>query len=161
MSAPSKLKDTGAIFVDPFGASHSSLRTPKGMGDLLPPEAEERRTLTRLVINRFELSGYDLIITPLFEHAEVVERGTDELDPRDLLRFVEPESGEVAVLRRAPRSATATAVGRTSLLVLDADDLRALMQRDKRIAERIKDVVEKRVGHRELAPKGNHHEDKT
>ena len=99
MSAPSKLKDTGAIFVDPFGASHSSLRTPKGMGDLLPPEAEERRTLTRLVINRFELSGYDLIITPLFEHAEVVERGTDELDPRDLLRFVEPESGEVAVLR--------------------------------------------------------------
>jgi len=29
----------------------------------------------------------------------VVERGTDELDPRDLLRFVEPESGEVAVLR--------------------------------------------------------------
>jgi ATP phosphoribosyltransferase regulatory subunit len=35
----------------------------------------------------------------LFEHAEVVERGTDALDPRDLLRFVEPESGEVAVLR--------------------------------------------------------------
>jgi len=91
--------DTGAIFVDPFGSSHGSLRTPKGMGDLLPPEAEERRTLTRLVINRFELSGYDLIVTPLFEHAEVVERGTDALDPRDLLRFVEPESGEVAVLR--------------------------------------------------------------
>jgi ATP phosphoribosyltransferase regulatory subunit len=94
-----KLTDAGAIFVDPLGSSHGSLRTPKGMGDLLPPEAEERRTLTRVVINRFELSGYDLIITPLFEHAEVVERGTDELDPRDLLRFVEPESGEVAVLR--------------------------------------------------------------
>jgi voltage-gated potassium channel len=64
--------------------------------------------------------------------------------------------GEVAVLRRAPRSATATAVGRTSLLVLDADDLHALMQRDKRIAERIKDVVEKRVGHRDVAPQGEH-----
>ena len=61
--------------------------------------------------------------------------------------------GEVAVLRRAPRSATATAVDRTSLLVLDADDLHALMKRDKRIAERVKDVVEKRVGHRELTPK--------
>jgi len=60
--------------------------------------------------------------------------------------------GEVAVLRRAPRSATATAVGRTSLLMLDADDLHALMQRDKRIAERIKDVVEKRIGHRDVAP---------
>lgn len=62
--------------------------------------------------------------------------------------------GEMAVLRRAPRSATATAVGRTSLLVLDAEDLHALMKRDERIAERIKDVVEKRGGHREIAPKG-------
>lgn len=60
--------------------------------------------------------------------------------------------GEMAVLRRAPRSATATAVGRTSLLVLDAEDLHALMKRDERIAERIKDVVEKRGGHREIAP---------
>jgi len=69
------------------------------MGDLLPPEAEARRALTRTVINCFERCGYDLIVTPLFEHAAVVERGTDALDPRDLLRFVEPESGEVAVLR--------------------------------------------------------------
>src|SRR5688572_19843529 len=69
------------------------------MGDVLPPEAERLRALTRVVINCFERSGYDLILTPLFEHAEVVERGTDALDPRDLLRFVEPESGEVAVLR--------------------------------------------------------------
>jgi len=54
--------------------------------------------------------------------------------------------GEVAVLRRARRSATATALARTSLLVLDAQDLHALMQRDARIAKRIKDVVSKRVG---------------
>lgn len=79
--------------------THTSLRTPKGMGDLLPPEANARRALTRVVLRTFELSGYDLITTPLFEHANVVERGTDTLDGRDLLRFVEPESGEVAVLR--------------------------------------------------------------
>ena len=54
--------------------------------------------------------------------------------------------GEVAVLRRARRSATATALTRTNLLVLSAQDLHALMQRDSRIAARIKDVVEKRVG---------------
>jgi ATP phosphoribosyltransferase regulatory subunit len=95
----SKHAPTEPIFVDPFGSSHGSLRTPKGMGDLLPPDAEELRTLTRIVINRFEQCGYDLIVTPLFEHADVVERGTDALDPRELLRFVEPESGEVAVLR--------------------------------------------------------------
>ncbi len=69
------------------------------MGDLLPPEANARRALTRVLLHCFELSGYDLVTTPLFEHAAVVERGSDSLDPRDLLRFVEPESGEVAVLR--------------------------------------------------------------
>ncbi|HYC18840.1 MAG TPA: cyclic nucleotide-gated ion channel [Pseudolabrys sp.] len=60
--------------------------------------------------------------------------------------------GEVAVLRRTRRTATVTAVTRTNLLGLDAHDLHALMQRDRRIAERIKDVVEKRVGKR-VVPK--------
>ena len=64
--------------------------------------------------------------------------------------------GEVAVLRRARRSATATALTRTSLLVLAAQDLHALMQRDPRIAERIKDVVEKRVGPRGGQPQGRY-----
>jgi ATP phosphoribosyltransferase regulatory subunit len=35
----------------------------------------------------------------VFEHAEVMERGNGALESRDLLRFVEPETGEVAVLR--------------------------------------------------------------
>ncbi len=63
--------------------------------------------------------------------------------------------GEVAVLRRARRSATATALSRTSLLALDAQDLHALMQRDSRIAAGIKDVVEKRVGRLGVSPKGD------
>jgi len=63
--------------------------------------------------------------------------------------------GEVAVLRRARRSATVTALSRTNLLVLDAQDLHALMQRDPRVAARIKDVVEKRVGHEVVTPKGD------
>jgi len=63
--------------------------------------------------------------------------------------------GEVAVLRRARRSATVTALSRTSLLVLDAQDLHALMQRDSRVAARIKDVVEKRVGQEVVTPKGD------
>jgi voltage-gated potassium channel len=63
--------------------------------------------------------------------------------------------GEVAVLRRARRSATVTALTRTSLLVLAAQDLHALMQRDPRIAARIKDVVEKRVGREQVTPKGD------
>ena len=63
--------------------------------------------------------------------------------------------GEVAVLRRARRSATATALTRTNLLVLAAQDLHALMQRDPRIAARIKDVVEKRLGRDVVSPKGD------
>ncbi len=53
--------------------------------------------------------------------------------------------GEVAALRRARRSATATALVRTSLLVLDANDLQALMDRQPRIAERIREVARQRI----------------
>ncbi len=63
--------------------------------------------------------------------------------------------GEVAVLRRARRSATATALTRMNLLVLAAQDLHALMQRDPRIAKHINDVVEKRVGHERVSPVGD------
>jgi len=63
--------------------------------------------------------------------------------------------GEVAVLRRARRSATAIALTRTNLLVLSAQDLHALMQRSPRVAQRIKDVVEKRVGRELVSPAGD------
>jgi voltage-gated potassium channel len=63
--------------------------------------------------------------------------------------------GEVSVLRRARRSATVTALMRTNLLILDAQDLHALMQRNARIAHRVKEVVEKRVGHEVVSPKGD------
>jgi len=53
--------------------------------------------------------------------------------------------GEVAALRRARRSATATALVRTSLLVLDARDLHALMDRQPRVAERIREVARQRM----------------
>jgi ATP phosphoribosyltransferase regulatory subunit len=69
------------------------------MNDLLPPEAAVRRALSQRVLRCFELAGYELCMPPVFEHAEVLERGNGSLESRDLLRFVEPESGEVAVLR--------------------------------------------------------------
>jgi voltage-gated potassium channel len=53
--------------------------------------------------------------------------------------------GEIAALRRARRSATVTALRRTSLLVLDAHDLHALMERQPRIAERIREVARSRL----------------
>jgi ATP phosphoribosyltransferase regulatory subunit len=72
---------------------------PAGMRDLLPHEAAARRSLAHKVLARFTLYGYALVTLPMFEFAEVLERGLGTLDPADVLRFVEPESGEVAALR--------------------------------------------------------------
>jgi ATP phosphoribosyltransferase regulatory subunit len=69
------------------------------MRDLLPEEAAARRSLARKVLTCISLHGYGLVTLPVFEFADVLERGLGTLDPADVLRFVEPESGEVAALR--------------------------------------------------------------
>jgi voltage-gated potassium channel len=63
--------------------------------------------------------------------------------------------GEIAVLRRARRSANVVAVSRTSLLVLEAHDFHALMDRDPRLSERIHEVVRSRLGHEIVSPRGD------
>jgi voltage-gated potassium channel len=60
--------------------------------------------------------------------------------------------GEVAVLRRARRAATATAITRVRLLVLDAHDLHALMERSPQIAAHVRKVAGERLG-RDLVSK--------
>jgi ATP phosphoribosyltransferase regulatory subunit len=69
------------------------------MRDLLPEEARSRRALSRRLLDRFALASYALVTPPAFEFADVLERGLGALDPAEVLRFVEPESGEVAALR--------------------------------------------------------------
>jgi voltage-gated potassium channel len=54
--------------------------------------------------------------------------------------------GEIAALRRTRRSATATAVVHTRLLVLDAVDLHALMDREPEIATRVHEAARNRLG---------------
>jgi voltage-gated potassium channel len=63
--------------------------------------------------------------------------------------------GEIAVLQRTRRSATAVAVTRARLLVLDARDLRALMERDPRISARVHDMARGRLKHELVTPKGD------
>jgi ATP phosphoribosyltransferase regulatory subunit len=69
------------------------------MRDLLPEEAASRKALSRTVLERFALFGYRLVTPPAFELANVVERGLGAAAAADVLRFIEPESGDVAVLR--------------------------------------------------------------
>jgi voltage-gated potassium channel len=55
--------------------------------------------------------------------------------------------GEIAALRRTRRSATVTAVAPTRLLVLDALDLHALMDRQPALAARIEEAARAKLGH--------------
>jgi voltage-gated potassium channel len=55
--------------------------------------------------------------------------------------------GEIAALRRTRRSATVTAVAPTRLLVLDALDLHALMDRQPALAARIEKAAREKLGH--------------
>lgn len=63
--------------------------------------------------------------------------------------------GEIAVLRGALRSATARAVSRTSLLVLDARDVHILMDQEPTIARRIQETARARVEPESLEPRGD------
>lgn len=69
------------------------------MRDLLPVEAEGQGRLVSSVLNTFDLFGYQRVSLPAFEYAEVLERGLGEIEPSSILRFVEPDSGEVVALR--------------------------------------------------------------
>lgn len=93
------MTSTPSSLTRPGDGSDQALITPMGMGDLLPPRANARKAMANAVLDGFGRAGYELVTPPLFEYAHVVEKGNDTIDRRDLLRFVEPESGEVAVLR--------------------------------------------------------------
>jgi ATP phosphoribosyltransferase regulatory subunit len=58
-----------------------------------------RTLLWQRLMETFDLHGYQRVTTPPVEYAEVIERGLGTVDRRDLVRFIEPDSGEVALLR--------------------------------------------------------------
>jgi ATP phosphoribosyltransferase regulatory subunit len=67
--------------------------------DFLPRAAARRRHLAERVIELFESWGYARIITPMFEVADVLERGLGADARAAAIRFVEPGTGEVVALR--------------------------------------------------------------
>lgn len=69
------------------------------MRDFLPPDARRLSELARRLLGSFELFGYELVTLPVFEYESVLERGLGALEPEEVLRFVEPETGEVVALR--------------------------------------------------------------
>jgi voltage-gated potassium channel len=63
--------------------------------------------------------------------------------------------GEVAVLRRARRSATVSALTRASLLALDSHDLHALMDREPRVAARMHEMIRQKLGGEVIGARGD------
>jgi voltage-gated potassium channel len=63
--------------------------------------------------------------------------------------------GEIAVLRKASRSATVRALSRTSLLVLDARDVHILMDQEPKIAQRIQETARRRIEPETIEPAGD------
>ncbi len=76
-----------------------AMAPPGGMRDLLPPASMTRTLVWQRLMETFDQHGYQRVTTPPVEYAEVIERGLGTVDRRDLVRFVEPDTGEVALLR--------------------------------------------------------------
>ncbi len=75
------------------------LALPSGMRDILPPRSSHRRALARAALEAFERRGYDLVVPPVFEREDVVARGLGARASGDLVRLLDPDTGEVLVLR--------------------------------------------------------------
>src|SRR5215510_5501735 len=80
-------------------SSGSPIRLPSGVRDFLPRAAARRVSLAERVAGVFEAWGYARIITPVFEHADVLERGLGRDARAAAIRFVEPGTGEIVALR--------------------------------------------------------------
>jgi ATP phosphoribosyltransferase regulatory subunit len=72
---------------------------PAGMRDVSADELRARAVVTSAFLGRAALHGYAIVSPPVFEYASTIERGLGAMDPREIVRFVEPESGEVVALR--------------------------------------------------------------
>jgi voltage-gated potassium channel len=86
-----------------------------------------------------------------------IAAGTVEIHlPRERLRIGEGQFfGEIAVLRKARRSADVVALTHCRLLVLDAEDLHYLMQKKSDIAAHIRAVARERVAREAVTPRGD------
>ncbi len=75
------------------------VRLPRGVRDFLPDATTRRRALAEALLALFERWGYDRIITPAVEYADVLERGLGAGTRAQTIRFVEAATGQVAALR--------------------------------------------------------------
>ena len=71
---------------------------PTGFRDRLPPEADASARLVRAILDTAASYGYERVQAPLAEY-EASLTGSLDTSARDLLRFVDPVSGETMAVR--------------------------------------------------------------
>lgn len=75
----------------------TSHRLPEGMRDWLPRQARQRASVAQRILSSVELCAYQRVALPAFEYVDTPSRGIGNGDAA--LRFVEPSTGKVAMIR--------------------------------------------------------------
>ncbi|MFT5430425.1 MAG: ATP phosphoribosyltransferase regulatory subunit [Myxococcota bacterium] len=73
--------------------------TPVGVRDYSPEAADAFYALQETLVGTFTRAGYRRVMTPAFELASVFERGLGPSEAERLMRFVDPQNGEMLCLR--------------------------------------------------------------
>ncbi|MXZ13401.1 MAG: ATP phosphoribosyltransferase regulatory subunit [Candidatus Dadabacteria bacterium] len=75
------------------------LTLPQGVKDFGPVKAENLKRIENVLLEEFSYWGYRRVITPLFEYLDTMSVGIGENFKHRLMKFVDPHTGEVVVLR--------------------------------------------------------------
>lgn len=75
------------------------LSLPSGLRDLLPDHSAHLAELSARLQEVFSQLGYRRVFLPTLERLDVVERGLSPAALADVMKFVEPGSGEVVAIR--------------------------------------------------------------
>ncbi len=75
------------------------LTLPQGVKDFGPVKAENLRKIETGLLEEFSCWGYRKVVTPLFEHLDTLSLGIGENFKHRLMKFVDPHTGEIVVLR--------------------------------------------------------------
>ena len=75
------------------------LTLPQGVKDFGPVKAESLRKIETGLLEEFSCWGYRKVVTPLFEHLDTLSLGIGENFKHRLMKFVDPHTGEIVVLR--------------------------------------------------------------
>ena len=75
------------------------LTLPQGVKDFGPVKAEDLKRIESVLLEEFSYWGYRRVITPLFEYLDTMSAGIGEDFKHRLMKFVDPHTGEIVVLR--------------------------------------------------------------